>query len=165
MGQMDPQKGKRKEAKSKSKEALGKLGLDLSNLDLSEHEEIIASEVVAADDISETFKGTSSLGLYRYTLTDGPYVNRHRWIRPNHFAIARSRHFSSRLSSTFRFCRWIVWCTKGSLALRATGMRENFVSKGVSHVLTIIWGVVHEAEELKFGGRLWRKNRAQLSST
>jgi len=58
MGQMDPQKGKRKEAKSKSKEALGKLGLDLSSLDLSEHEEIIASEVVAADDISETFKGT-----------------------------------------------------------------------------------------------------------
>lgn len=59
MGQMDPQKGKRKEAKSKSKEALGKLGLDLSTLDLNEHEEQIASEVVAAEDINVTFKGQS----------------------------------------------------------------------------------------------------------
>lgn len=61
MGQMDPQKGKRKEAKSKSKEALGKLGLDLSTLDLNEHEEQIASEVVAAGDINVTFKGEQSL--------------------------------------------------------------------------------------------------------
>ncbi|GAA5931008.1 hypothetical protein JCM1841_005455 [Sporobolomyces salmonicolor] len=57
MSQMDPQKGKRKEAKSKSKEALSKLGLDLASLDLSEHEEMIASEVVAAEDIGVTFKG------------------------------------------------------------------------------------------------------------
>lgn len=54
---MDPQGGKRKEAKSKSKLALSKLGLDLSKLDLSEHEEIIAGEVVHADDIGVTFKG------------------------------------------------------------------------------------------------------------
>ncbi|GAA6037390.1 hypothetical protein JCM8097_008546 [Rhodosporidiobolus ruineniae] len=61
MNQMDPQKGKRKEAKSKSKEALGKLGVDLSTLDLSEHEEIIASEVVAADDIQVTFNDVGGL--------------------------------------------------------------------------------------------------------
>ncbi|GAA5940526.1 protein-degrading AAA family ATPase MSP1 [Sporobolomyces koalae] len=61
MGQMDPQKGKRKEAKSKSKEALGKLGLDLASLDLSEHEEQIASEVVAAEDIGVTFKDVGGL--------------------------------------------------------------------------------------------------------
>ena len=57
MGSMDPQGGKRKEAKSKSKLALSKLGLDLSKLDLTEHEEIIAGEVVHADDIGVTFKG------------------------------------------------------------------------------------------------------------
>jgi SpoVK/Ycf46/Vps4 family AAA+-type ATPase len=63
MGQMDPQKDKRKGAKTKSKEALGKLGLDLSTLDLNEHEEQIASEVVAAEDINVTFKGEQPLGL------------------------------------------------------------------------------------------------------
>ncbi|GAA5974502.1 hypothetical protein JCM21900_004962 [Sporobolomyces salmonicolor] len=61
MSQMDPQKGKRKEAKSKSKEALSKLGLDLASLDLSEHEEMIASEVVAAEDMGVTFKEVGGL--------------------------------------------------------------------------------------------------------
>ncbi|GAA5880990.1 hypothetical protein JCM16303_004628 [Sporobolomyces ruberrimus] len=61
MGQMDPQKDKRKGAKTKSKEALGKLGLDLSTLDLNEHEEQIASEVVAAEDINVTFKDVGGL--------------------------------------------------------------------------------------------------------
>lgn len=57
MNQMDPQKSKRKESKAKSKEALGKLGVDLSTLELSEHEEIIAGEVVAPEDIHVTFSG------------------------------------------------------------------------------------------------------------
>lgn len=57
MNQVDPQKNKRKESKQKSKEALGKLGIDLATLDLSEHEEIIASEVVSADEIQVTFNG------------------------------------------------------------------------------------------------------------
>lgn len=57
MSSMDPQSSKRKEAKSKSKKTLGKLGLDLSTLDLSEHEEIIAGEVVHADEIGVLFKG------------------------------------------------------------------------------------------------------------
>ncbi|BGP56870.1 mitochondrial dynamin GTPase Msp1 [Rhodotorula sphaerocarpa] len=61
MNQVDPQKSKRKESKQKSKEALGKLGIDLSALDLSEHEEIIASEVVAADEIQVTFKDVGGL--------------------------------------------------------------------------------------------------------
>lgn len=60
MSQVDPQKNKRKESKQKSKEALGKLGIDLATLDLSEHEEIIASEVVSADEIQVTFKGVFS---------------------------------------------------------------------------------------------------------
>lgn len=62
MSSMDPQSSKRKEAKSKSKKALDKLGLDLSTLDLNEHEEIIASEVVHADDINVLFKGASLKG-------------------------------------------------------------------------------------------------------
>ena len=61
MSSMDPQSSKRKEAKSKSKKALGKLGLDLSTLDLSEHEEIIAGEVVHADEIGVLFKGVLTL--------------------------------------------------------------------------------------------------------
>lgn len=54
---MDPNTSKRNEAKNKSKKTLGKLGLDLTALDLSEHEEIIAGEVVHADEINVMFKG------------------------------------------------------------------------------------------------------------
>ncbi|PRQ71829.1 putative MSP1-intra-mitochondrial sorting protein [Rhodotorula toruloides] len=61
MNQMDPQKSKRKESKAKSKEALGKLGVDLSTLELSEHEEIIAGEVVAPEDIHVTFSDVGGL--------------------------------------------------------------------------------------------------------
>ncbi|POY70876.1 hypothetical protein BMF94_6053 [Rhodotorula taiwanensis] len=61
MNQVDPAKTKRKEAKNKSKEALGKLGIDLSTLDLNEHEEVIASEVVSADEIQVTFKDVGGL--------------------------------------------------------------------------------------------------------
>ncbi|KAG0657603.1 hypothetical protein C6P46_006330 [Rhodotorula mucilaginosa] len=61
MNQVDPQKNKRKESKQKSKEALGKLGIDLATLDLSEHEEIIASEVVSADEIQVTFNDVGGL--------------------------------------------------------------------------------------------------------
>jgi len=61
MSSMDPQSSKRKEAKDKSKKALGKLGLDLSALDLNEHEEIMAAEVVHADDITTRFKGAPAL--------------------------------------------------------------------------------------------------------
>ncbi|GAA5985344.1 hypothetical protein JCM11641_006373 [Rhodosporidiobolus odoratus] len=61
MSQMDPNRSKRKEAKSKSKDALGKLGIDLSTLDLTEHEEIIAAEVVASEEIQVTFKDVGGL--------------------------------------------------------------------------------------------------------
>ncbi|KAK4049848.1 mitochondrial dynamin GTPase Msp1 [Microbotryomycetes sp. JL201] len=58
MGSLDPQQSKRKEQKSKSKKALSKLGLDLAKLDLNEHEEAMASEVVHPDDITTNFKGS-----------------------------------------------------------------------------------------------------------
>lgn len=58
MRSMDPNTSKRDEAKNKSKKALGKLGLDLAALDLNEHEQIIAGEVVHADEINIVFKGT-----------------------------------------------------------------------------------------------------------
>ncbi|BGP41847.1 mitochondrial dynamin GTPase Msp1 [Rhodotorula kratochvilovae] len=61
MNQMDPAKSKRKESKAKSKETLGKLGIDLAALDLTEHEEIIAGEVVAADDIHVSFNDIGGL--------------------------------------------------------------------------------------------------------
>ncbi|KAK4698469.1 ATPase family AAA domain-containing protein 1, partial [Phenoliferia sp. Uapishka_3] len=61
MRSMDPNTGKRNEAKEKSKKTLGKLGLDLATLDLSEHEEIIAGEVVHADDINVLFKDLGGL--------------------------------------------------------------------------------------------------------
>ncbi|SCV73935.1 BQ2448_6365 [Microbotryum intermedium] len=61
MSSMDPQSTKRKEAKDKSKKALSKLGLDLSTLDLTEHEEIIAGEVVHPSEINVTFKDIGGL--------------------------------------------------------------------------------------------------------
>lgn len=61
MSSMDPQSAKRKEAKSKSKKVLGKLGLDLSQLDLNEQEEIIAAEIVDSADINVTFKDIGGL--------------------------------------------------------------------------------------------------------
>lgn len=72
MNQVDPQKSKRKESKQKSKEALGKLGIDLATLDLSEHEEIIASEVVSADEIQVTFKGAWM--IHRVLNTEGKWT-------------------------------------------------------------------------------------------
>ncbi|GAA5867500.1 hypothetical protein JCM8547_007527 [Rhodosporidiobolus lusitaniae] len=61
MSQMDPQRSKRTAASSKSKTALSKLGLDLQALDLSEHEEIIAAEVVAAEDLQVGFEDVGGL--------------------------------------------------------------------------------------------------------
>ncbi|KAL1923730.1 uncharacterized protein VTP21DRAFT_8710 [Calcarisporiella thermophila] len=49
----DPMRGKKKDAKVKSNKILGRLGI--KDLRLSEHEEIIASEVVHPDDIGVTF--------------------------------------------------------------------------------------------------------------
>lgn len=60
MSSMDPQSSKRKDAKDRSKKTLTKLGLDLSTLDLNEHEEIIAGEVVHSSDINVAFNGTRS---------------------------------------------------------------------------------------------------------
>lgn len=76
MGSMDPQNGKRKEAKDKSKVALARLGLDLSKLDLTEHEEIIAAEIVHSDDIGVNFKGEPSRSeLYWSNLLTPYYVD------------------------------------------------------------------------------------------
>ncbi|GAA5999137.1 protein-degrading AAA family ATPase MSP1 [Rhodotorula paludigena] len=62
MNHADPQRSKRKESKAKAQETLGtKLGLDLSSLDLTEHEEIVAGEVVAAEDIGVSFKDVGGL--------------------------------------------------------------------------------------------------------
>lgn len=66
MSSMDPQKSKRSDAKSKSKAALDKLGIDLAALDLNEHEEMIASEVVAAEDIKVTFAGAFLLSFLTF---------------------------------------------------------------------------------------------------
>lgn len=59
MSSMDPAATKRKEAKGKSKAALEKLGLT-EPLDLSEHEQVLMSEVIAAEDIPSGFSGKSS---------------------------------------------------------------------------------------------------------
>lgn len=76
IGSLDPSKAKRQEAKNKSSRVLGKLGVSLSplfhgpsyiyrilstkvkDLKLTEYEQIIAAEVVHADEINVTFKRT-----------------------------------------------------------------------------------------------------------
>ena len=73
MAGMDPQSSKRKEAKSKSSKVLGRLGLNLKELDLNEHEEIIAGEVVHSDDITVLFKGVSTRS--RISWNDGKGEN------------------------------------------------------------------------------------------
>lgn len=60
MSSVDPSSSKRKEAKGKSKAAFEKLGLK-EPLELTEHEEIIMGEVIAADDITTNFQGEASL--------------------------------------------------------------------------------------------------------
>jgi hypothetical protein len=60
MSSMDPSSGKRKEAKDKSEKVLSKLGLNGKELDLNEHEEIIAAEISHPDEIDVLFKGESS---------------------------------------------------------------------------------------------------------
>ncbi|KAL7004099.1 mitochondrial dynamin GTPase Msp1 [Cystobasidiomycetes sp. EMM_F5] len=60
MSSMDPAATKRKEAKGKSKAALEKLGLT-EPLDLSEHEQVLMSEVIAAEDIPSGFSDVGGL--------------------------------------------------------------------------------------------------------
>ena len=55
MNSIDPQKSKRDEAKLKSKKVLGRLGIQ--DLDLTEHESVIAAEVISPHDISVNFEG------------------------------------------------------------------------------------------------------------
>ncbi|KAG9286580.1 hypothetical protein G9A89_005348 [Geosiphon pyriformis] len=59
LGSLDPMKDKKKEAKAKSNEVLGKLGI--KDMKLNEYEEIILSEVIFAEDISVDFKRLDSI--------------------------------------------------------------------------------------------------------
>ncbi|ORY99399.1 P-loop containing nucleoside triphosphate hydrolase protein [Syncephalastrum racemosum] len=59
VGSLDPNKAKRQEAKSKSSKVLGRLGI--KDLKLNEYEQLIASEVVHADEISVNFKQIGGL--------------------------------------------------------------------------------------------------------
>lgn len=62
IGSMDPASSKkRKEMQGKSSKVLARLGLNLKELDLNEHEEIIAAEVIHADDIQSSFKDIGGL--------------------------------------------------------------------------------------------------------
>jgi hypothetical protein len=79
VGSLDPSKAKRQEAKTKSNKVLGKLGVSLhklmygafivthlkcytqvKDLKLTEYEQIIATEVIHADEIHVNFKGSYS---------------------------------------------------------------------------------------------------------
>ncbi|CAG8619437.1 13086_t:CDS:10 [Ambispora leptoticha] len=59
LGSLDPMKDKKKEAKAKSNEVLGKLGI--KDMKLNEYEEIILSEVIFANEISVNFKQIGGL--------------------------------------------------------------------------------------------------------
>ncbi|CAG8461972.1 8718_t:CDS:10 [Funneliformis caledonium] len=54
LSSLDPMKDKKKEAKAKSEQVLGKLGM--KNTKLNEYEEVILSEVIFPDEISISFK-------------------------------------------------------------------------------------------------------------
>ncbi|KAF0471711.1 AAA-domain-containing protein [Gigaspora margarita] len=59
LNSLDPLKDKKREAKAKSEEVLGKLGA--RNLKLNEYEEVILSEVIFADEITVNFKQIGGL--------------------------------------------------------------------------------------------------------
>ncbi|CAG8803266.1 17414_t:CDS:2, partial [Gigaspora rosea] len=59
LNSLDPLKDKKREAKAKSEEVLGKLGA--RNLKLNEYEEVILSEVIFSDDITVSFKQIGGL--------------------------------------------------------------------------------------------------------
>ncbi|SAM03922.1 hypothetical protein [Absidia glauca] len=59
VGSLDPSKAKRQEAKTKSNKVLGKLGV--KDLKLTEYEQIIATEVIHADEIHVNFKEIGGL--------------------------------------------------------------------------------------------------------
>lgn len=65
MAQMDPTKAKYKESQLKSKKNLERLGqnLKVSELELTEHEAIIAAEVIAPEDIPQRFEGRPTLSV------------------------------------------------------------------------------------------------------
>ncbi|KAJ3196564.1 hypothetical protein HK101_008476 [Irineochytrium annulatum] len=58
---LDPSAKKRKEAKQKSSKIFSRLGVQLKDLNLNEHEEIIATEVIHPEDIKTGFKEIGGL--------------------------------------------------------------------------------------------------------
>ena len=54
---LDPTRKKKDAARKKYSSTFGRLGL--SQMDLNEHEEVIAAEVIVPEDISVRFEGTS----------------------------------------------------------------------------------------------------------
>ncbi|KAI8890662.1 AAA-domain-containing protein [Backusella circina FSU 941] len=69
VGSLDPTKAKRQEAQSKSNKVLGKLGI--KDLKLSEYEQIIAAEVIHADEITVNFKQIGGLDHIIQDLREG----------------------------------------------------------------------------------------------
>lgn len=131
MAQMDPQSSKRKEAKTKSLKALGKLGKDglggrsIKDLDLNEFEEIIAGEVVATEDIGVLFKGASGHGAGT-ELTS----RRYRRTGSHHLPAARGRHLPAVLPPAVRLGRGALWRAQGRPAVRPAGLRQDDARQG-----------------------------------
>merc|ERR1712093_631786 len=63
MGTMDPSRAKAKQSQLKSKKNLERLGqnVKVSDLELTEHEAIIAAEVIAPEDIPQRFEDIGGL--------------------------------------------------------------------------------------------------------
>jgi hypothetical protein len=55
LASVDPSRGQRKDAKARSNKVLGRLGV--RDIELTEHEQIIAAEVIHPDEISVRFQG------------------------------------------------------------------------------------------------------------
>lgn len=81
MNNVDPSSSKRKEAKGRSKAAFQKLGLT-EPLDLSEHEEVIMSEVIGPSDIASAFSGRRGLATcFTSKVSEGHSQTSEDWIR------------------------------------------------------------------------------------
>lgn len=136
MSSMDPSSSKRKEAKDKSEKVLSKLGLNGKDLDLNEHEQIIAAEISHPDEIDVLFKGelTGAIavsGRRRRSRCAGRLTCEDRWTcryrrtRSHHFPAERGGHLPAMLSAIIRLGGRAVRSAQGSAIVWSSRMRED----------------------------------------
>lgn len=134
MTQLDPRRQGREEAKRNSRKALKRLGV--KDMELDEHEMMLAGEVVHPDDITVGFSGASlpsSAPLAPFRKCSSRLFregHRHRRAGPHHLGPPGIRHLPALLPGALQVHRRSVRGPQGGAALRTARVRQDHVGQG-----------------------------------